>query len=428
MRIYKSRFKDPATGRMRSTERLYIDFVDGCGVRRRMPTERCRTAKDAGRFAKNVEALVVGCIHGDRPDARLDTWLRSLSRGTIKRLTRFGLIDGRYGMVAKPLSQHIDDYETWLRSTVSPKFGRKRSDGHVHNVVAALRKLISDCGFRYWPDIDVGKVEIFLGRLSETAASRTYNYYVTVGKGFCEWMVSQKRGSTSPLADLQRTRTQTVTERRALSATELAALIQTTAAQGKPRFGIDPLARSIAYIVATETGLRVSELAALKVKDFDIDGDKPEPFRTPAVRLAGKFCKNRQPCEQALRRERADQLAAYFAGRDPDEPAFHLPDNTRMATLIRGDAKLAGIALQDAAGRKLVFHSLRHSTATLLDRAGVPLAVAMAILRHSTRGHITLGTYTQEASLLEKRDAVEKLPALPWPEQGRQTDRKEEVA
>ena len=102
MRIFKSHFKSPANGQMVETRRWYVDFADHKRIRRRMPTERCRTRKDAVRFGEMVERLVVAAAHGEPPDAKLDTWLCSLSKATLTRFAKFGLVDTRYTAAAVP--------------------------------------------------------------------------------------------------------------------------------------------------------------------------------------------------------------------------------------------------------------------------------------------------------------------------------------
>jgi len=59
------------------------------------------------------------------------------------------------------------------------------------------------------------------------------------------------------------------------------------------------------------------------------------------------------------------------------------------------------------------FDDLRHSTATLLLRAGVSAAIVQRILRHSDV-RLTLGTY-DHLDMDDMRAALEKLPAVSGP-------------
>jgi len=430
MRVYRSHFKSRDTGQMCESEKFYVDFLDHKQTRRRIPTDRCRNEKEAERFGAMIEGLVIAASHSERLDAKLDTWLRSLSKATIQRFVKFGLIDGRYSMAAVPLRKHLEDFERYLAGTVSKRFGRKRCAKYIALVMARLRTMIEapECGFVYWPDVTKGKCEMFLGRISTDRATRTYNGYVIAMQQFGRWMLSEKRAAESPVGEIELLRATTKTERRALDGDELVRLLESTA-KGPQRRHMAAQDRCVVYLLGVELGLRVEELRSLKIGDFDWDDAKPYAFRTPAVRLAAEFCKNRTACEQVLRRDRAEQLKAYFAGRDLNESAFPtLPRNIFTAKMIRADAKTAGLVLKDRAGRVLVFHSLRHSLATLLDRMNVSLKARMDILRHSAKGNLTLGVYTDDTSLLEKREVVEQLPALPWPGEMRQTEPVEGVA
>jgi integrase len=62
----------------------------------------------------------------------------------------------------------------------------------------------------------------------------------------------------------------------------------------------------------------------------------------------------------------------------------------------------------DAAGRKAVFHSLRHTFGTNLARGGVASRVAMSLMRHSDR-RLTDKIYTDE-NLLGTWTAFDALP------------------
>ena len=424
MRVFKSHFKDPSTGKQRETEKWYLDFLDHRQVRRRMPTP-CRTARDAERFGQLVEQLVICATHSEPLDVKLDTWLRSLSRGTLKRLAKFGLADEKYTTVVLPLSQHISDFSKYLATVPSSRFGVRRAPRYVAGTITQLQTIVDapECHFRYWSDLSRAKVEMLLGRLRETRTARTCNGYLLALQLFTKWMISTGRGPESTVSQIPLLKQTTETERLVLEAGDIGKLIEATATA--PMFAkMDGKERGLAYLLATETGFRVEELRSLKVGDFDFNEVKPYPFRTPAVRLAAGHCKNRRVAEQALRRDRAEQFREHFADRAAEDPVFpHMLPNNRTSDMIRRDAERAGIATTDVAGRVLCFHGLRHSLGTLLDRAGIPLAVRMDIMRHSKKSSgITLGVYTGDASLLEKRDAVEKLPALPWPGQSVQAE------
>ena len=83
-----------------------------------------------------------------------------------------------------------------------------------------------------------------------------------------------------------------------------------------------------------------------------------------------------------------------------------------MPTMKRFKADLTAAAIEfiNAKGYRADFHSLRHTLATNLARAGTAPRVAMEIMRHSDM-RLTAKTYT-DAGLLPVADAVLKLPSL----------------
>ena len=75
------------------------------------------------------------------------------------------------------------------------------------------------------------------------------------------------------------------------------------------------------------------------------------------------------------------------------------------------DLRFAGIPKHDERGRTVCVHSLRHSHATLLSRAGVAPRIAQASMRHSSID-LTMSVYT-DPKLLDVARALDALPALP---------------
>ncbi|HSW00315.1 MAG TPA: site-specific integrase [Sedimentisphaerales bacterium] len=430
MRVFKPQFKDRATGEARETQKWYLDFPDHRQIRRRIPADRSHTRKQAEKFGEMTEQLVIATSHGERLDARIDAWLRSLSKGTLRRFVTIGLIDARYTTAATPLLKHVEDFETWLRTTVNDRNGCKRSTRYVDLVMVQLRAVLNAdvCQFKFWGDINKAKVEVFVGSLRDKVTQRTCNGYINAAKHFTRWMIDEaERAAEDPLRKLKYLRKVQETQRRALDTDELRRLLEATEA-GPERFRMSPRDRAVLYLVAAMTGLRVRELQSVTIADFDPDEGKPYPFRTPAIRLAGQFCKDRQRAEQALTRYHAEHLHKYMAGRDGQEKVWQMPDNTHTTSMLRADLKAAGIPWKDSAGSVVTFHSLRHSLATALDRAGVSLKVRMDVMRHSAKGNLTLAVYTNPSSLLERRDAVEKLPLLHWPGEAQEPARAEVVA
>jgi integrase len=162
------------------------------------------------------------------------------------------------------------------------------------------------------------------------------------------------------------------------------------------------------YRFAAESGLRRNELRTLTVGAFD--------FAEHTVTVKAEHTKNHKDAVLPLKASTAAELKQFFAGKLPNANAFGgtcliLTRNT--SAMIQEDLKAAGIAYKDEAGRFADFHSLRHSTGTLLAAAGVHPKTAQTIMRHSDI-RLTMGIYTHTLTGQESQ-AVESLPDLSQP-------------
>jgi site-specific recombinase XerD len=152
------------------------------------------------------------------------------------------------------------------------------------------------------------------------------------------------------------------------------------------------------------TGARVQEIVTLRVRDLQLE-------TPPHVRLFGKGRKERL-CP--LWPQTAEVLRALLAERGsqplPDEPLFR---NHRAERLTRFGVRYilqkycarARAATPTLAAKRLHPHSMRHSTAVHLLRAGVDIVTISQWL-----GHVSVTTTNRYATVdLEmKRKAIEQ--------------------
>ena len=130
------------------------------------------------------------------------------------------------------------------------------------------------------------------------------------------------------------------------------------------------------------------------------------------VVVEAAYSKHRRRDVLPIRRDLAEAVARFIAGKRPTEPLFPtLPQKTAKMTRVDLDNAKPWIPYADAAGKVVDFHRLRVSFITGLARAGVAPAVAKILARHSTI-ILTLDVYTDVAED-DERAALEKLPALP---------------
>ncbi len=145
------------------------------------------------------------------------------------------------------------------------------------------------------------------------------------------------------------------------------------------------------FRLALATGLRVGELLALQRTDLDLDGGLVWA-RHNRVQHTGAIgpTKGRQlrrvplppVVVAALRRHLASHSSVWLFPRS--DGASPIPDGRCALALARLTAE-AGI-------RPYTLHSTRHTYATSMLRAGVPVATVSKLLGHSSPG-VTLNTY-----------------------------------
>ncbi len=130
------------------------------------------------------------------------------------------------------------------------------------------------------------------------------------------------------------------------------------------------------------SGSRADEAAHVRIADLELG-------RSPGVTLLGKGNKRRRCPLWPLTAER---LAPLVTGRGPTEPVLlnqrHQP-LTRFGihALVKRTVHRASVAMPSLQAKRISAHSIRHSTAVHLLRAGVDLNTIRAWL-----GHVSLNT------------------------------------
>jgi len=94
-----------------------------------------------------------------------------------------------------------------------------------------------------------------------------------------------------------------------------------------------------------------------------------------------------------LRKDTTTAMREFFRGKTPSVKVFNLPSKYNMADMLRADCKAAGINYEDDGQPKIDFHSLRHTTGSLLAASGVHPKIAQSIMRHSDI-NLTMSRYT----------------------------------
>ena len=132
-----------------------------------------------------------------------------------------------------------------------------------------------------------------------------------------------------------------------------------------------------------------------------------------------------------LQGELARRLKEHVSDRPPTEPAFSMPDRTRTADFVRMDLAAARarwleessspeerrcreqasfLKDVDEHGRRVDFHALRTTTASMLAEFAVPQAIAQRIMGHAS--YATTAKHYVRVQDAAVADRVKKLPEL----------------
>jgi excisionase family DNA binding protein len=391
----------------------------------------------------------------------------SESKETSKRMLSRLVAEAELGSVgieekwSKPLSEHLDDFRRHVAAN-------NRTKDHVTRTVNRCKAVLDGCEFYGVSDLQPSAVVEFLAGMREgrglpelvpaqewyTAAElaavlgvkqasvwrmvhrgliasegthrkrrfsreavlaavqarcpgiATSNHYLVAIKAFTKWLSDADKIPKDPLKRLKKLNAEVDVRhcRRALAQDEFTSFV-TAARSGKPFRGLSGPDRAFLYTVATQTGLRASELASLTLGSFDLGSE------TPAVTVEAAYSKHRRRDVQPLRPDVAELVREFLAGRDRKARLWPGTWPEAGAEMVRLDLAAAGIAYQDDAGRFYDFHALRHQFISNLAAAGVHPKVAQELARHSTI-ELTMRVYTH-LQLRDKGAALDKLPPPP---------------
>ncbi|MFN0132729.1 MAG: tyrosine-type recombinase/integrase [Phycisphaerales bacterium] len=284
----------------------------------------------------------------------------------------------------RPFQAHIDDYLSDLQ--------RRRRDLMYRYI---LRKRLEVAAFaQEWAilrDATTDSIVRYLRDLAdEDKSARTVNQHRADLAAFFGWCVRHGRLEANPCEMVAKSAVPHEKKRRALSVAECRRLMAAA-----------PNDRALVYRFLLYTGLRRAEATQLRWNDVHLD------VANPHLELPPEITKSGHSESVPLVADVAEVLREHRDGARDRDRVF---DSIPSMDLFRADLKAAEIDEEDARGRKVVLHSLRHSLATMLAQSKVPPAIAMKILRHRDI-RLTLEVYTDEG-LLPTAAAMESLPRM----------------
>jgi integrase len=178
-------------------------------------------------------------------------------------------------------------------------------------------------------------------------------------------------------------------------------------------------------LLAVTTGLRRSELFALKWKDVDFHTKQIDVTRSIVQNVIG-ICKTETsqkpvPAHDGLV-ETLRQWYRQTPYQSPESWVFASPVNQGRRPYLAQQIMrhhILPVARKLGIAKRIGWHTFRHTYSTLLRSTGAELKIMQELLRHSTI-RVTLDTYTQ-AVTTEKRNAQEAVVALLFPRKTQET-------
>lgn len=287
--------------------------------------------------------------------------------------------------VIRPLSKHIEDYASDLRSA-------GRDEGYVYTVEKRLLKLCVECGWKLIRDVTADSFQAW--RAKQNKAAKTLKQYFDTATGLVKWLERNGRFSGNPLQHVSRieTRGREQRLRRAFSSAEMERLL---AVAGPRRLG---------YLAAVFTGLRRGELRALEWGDLHLDVEHP------FIAVRASTTKNHRKAAIPLHAQLAGELRNARPMDVEDGDVVFSKETLPSMWWMRRDLQAAGIPFEDGQGRRVDFHALRGSFNTNMARAKVDPHTRQQVMRHSDI-RLTLDVYTDK-TMLPIAEAIHSLPAF----------------
>ena len=212
---------------------------------------------------------------------------------------------------ARPLAEHLDEFESYLRTVGSRK----------HAMVKAnrARRVIALAGAEKIRDLTLSRVSEALAALrrQDELNQQTINHHITAVKMLSRWLWKDNRTREHVLAHLATSNPEgdRRRKRRALTPTEAVLLVEATET-GPIVLGMTGPDRAMLYALAIGTGLRSEELRTLTPERFDFVSDPP------TVTVLGGYAKNRREAVQPIAHALADRLRPWVALRPPGRPVL----------------------------------------------------------------------------------------------------------
>ena len=306
---------------------------------------------------------------------------------------------------SRDFQQVLDEYLAWGESQ-GGRNGRPWGQEHMRKRQAHLIWWQKRLSLDTLADIDniLPRVEKALREIQDKGrAGKTLTNYAEAIGAFCDWCVKRSYLAQDPLKSLGRFDTTPKSQRRALTADEIARLLEACAPH-----------RRLVYETAFMSGLRANELRNLTIHHLDREQS--------GLLLDAAWTKNREQGFQPIPSSLTDHLyefahsgepirlyEKFYKGKPrrrtiPNEPLLYVPSET--ARDLDKDLRAANIPKHTPEG-KVDFHACRVAYISFVIESGVTIKEAQVLARHKTP-ELTMNVYGR-VRLERLSGAVERL-------------------
>ncbi len=251
-----------------------------------------------------------------------------------------------------------------LAAFVADLKARGRGNQYRLHVTGRVGRLIDECGWTMLRDVTAESFQSWRSRQSMSA--KTLNEYLAAIKALLAWLGLKH---DNPLANVRtvEVRGRETFERRALTEDECMRLLDSAGP------------RRVVYLAALLTGFRRGTLCALRWGHVHLDDGSPR------IVVPAALMKNRLGHVAPLRDDLADALRSIRPEAAADGLSVFGDLLPRYGTdFLQSDLERAGVAVEDDLGRRVDFHALRHTAATLAASTGIHGHVLQGFTGHRT--------------------------------------------
>jgi integrase len=301
----------------------------------------------------------------------------------------------RAGIIAPKLQRDSakQNFEKHLTDYLADLKALGRSTSYSGHVASRVRRIVAECRWNYPADLSADEFVSWRAKQTEMSP-KTMNDYLNSINALLNWMEKQGRIASNPLKNITKVNIRgRQQQRRAFTDEEFYRLL---AVADKQR---------LLYLTAAYTGLRLGELRQLVWGDLNLTHERPH------MKVRASTTKNKRDATLPIHPSLLNELAkAKPQNVDDAKPVFDGTHHAVSARRFVKDLETAKIERIDSMGRKLDFHCLRYTFATLLARCGVSQRLAQELMRHSDP-RLTANIYT-DVTCLPTFEAVHELPWL----------------